>query len=440
MPYSMPDNIPDYIKGLPEGAQRIFVDVFNSTLDGGASEEEARMAGWGAVKNAYEEKESEWVRKARDMTMRYVSSLGTIPPGEGGATSVVQVFRTGTFRHPLYGKFTITDDTLKAMEDNFKASRPKPPTEMVVDYEHMSAIGPPAVTPAAGWVKSVEAVEGTLMATVEWTEKATDLIRAKEYRFISPEWNMNYKDKETGKDIGPCLLTVALTNRPFIEGMQPVMLSDKLEEANAAVLVLSETTLGRLVAADMEPKELALNKAAEIAGVEETNEHGEDKSNLGQEDTALEEKIRELLGLTPEDDLVEAIKALKTKADAAGQVEADKEEAVQAKDRAEASLTAANAKLTAADVNKDVNQALADGHILPKQVDWAKNLRAKDAEGFRSFLATAPKIGPTGAILGVESSDDAIQLTEAEVKIGKMLGVSKEDLVAQKQRDAAAKA
>ena len=515
--YSMPDSIPDYIKDLPEGAQKIFVEVFNSTLDEGASEEDARMAGWGAVKNVYEKSGEEWTRKAGEMTLRYVSLLGEVPPGDGDSgvkTSIVQVFRTGTFRHPLYGKFTITDDTLRTMATNFKASRPKPPTEMVVDYEHMSAVGPPSVSPAAGWVKSLEAHEGKLLATVEWTDKATGLIHSKEYRFISPEWNMNYKDKESGKDIGPCLLSMALTNRPFIEGMQPVILSDRLEEANAAVLVLSENMLeqfmpkgginmkmadwdteyindlpdkafayiapggekdekGKTVPRDnrhlpyrnmdgstnldhlrnalarldqtslsQEAKaeaRRALEKAAEEAGVGEAGDASENKSNKGQEDIKLEEQLRELLGLTPEADILEAVKALKAKADAAGQAEQEKTDAEQAQAAAETKLQAAEARLAAGEVDADVDQALKDGHILPKQVGWAKGMRAKDPEGFKTFLASAPKIGPEGTIIGLESDEDAIQLTETEVKVGKRMGVSKEELVAQKKRDALAK-
>jgi len=588
MPYSMPDNIPDYIKNLPEGAQRIFVDAFNEAIDRGDSEEDARMAGWGAVKNVYEKSGDEWTKKAKNMTMRYVSMLGEVSPGDGDSgtkLSVVQVFRTGTFRHPLYGKFTITNDTLRTMVANFKENRPKAPTEMVVDYEHMSAVGPPTVSPAAGWVKKLEARDGELLATVEWTDKAAGLIRAKEYRFISPEWNMNYKDKESGKDIGPCLLSMALTNRPFIEGMQPVMLSDRLEKANAAVLMLSETVLERMLHSDdsmedtsgairqayylqfpdkpdepryeyiadiydtfvvvekggelfklgysrddetgkvifdadrvkvtktveymptggdkMEAKDWdteyindlpdkafayiapggekdekgktvprdnrhlpyrnmdgsvnldhlrnalarldqtslsqeakaearkALEKAAQEAGVGET-EDAEDKSNKGQEGT-VEEKLRELLGLGPDDDIVAAVTELKAKADKAGEAEQQKTEAEQAKEAAET-------RLTVAEVDADVDQALKDGHILPKQVDWAKNLRAKDSEGFKAFLASAPKIGPDGTVHGRESGEDAIQLTEAEITVGARLGVSREELVEQKKRDAAAKA
>lgn len=496
--YSMPDNIPDYIKDLPEGAQRIFVDVFNAALDRGDDEDTARQAGWGAVKNVYEQRGEEWARKAtEDMTLRYVALIAEEPPGDGDSgakVSIVQVFRVGTWKHPTYGKFTITDDDLKTMADNFKKHK-KPPTELVVDFEHMSAAGQ-QIAPAAGWVKALEAKDGKLLATVEWTDKAALMIKSKEYRFISPEWHMHAKDKESGKDIGPMLLSMALTNRPFIEGMSPVMLSEKVlgqimpsdtllaaewdveyindlpdksfayvegggekdeqgktvprtlrhmpyRNADGSVnLSHLRNALARLDQTSLSPEAKAqarkiLEKAAEEAGV------GEDEDGQGQkskeEGPIVEDQIRELLGLEADADVLAAVKALKAKVDAMAENEQETEAAVKAKVKAEADLATATAKLTAKEVADDVGQALKDGHILPRQVDWAKSLRAKDPEGFKAFLASAPKIGPDGTIKGAELAEDAIQLTEAEVKVSKRLGVSEDALVAQKKADMAAR-
>jgi len=449
-------------------------------------------------------------------TLRYVSMVGE-GPVEGTNESQVQVFRTGTFRHPIYGKFTITDQDLETMVANFKAHRPKAPTELAVDYEHMSAIGN-QVAPAAGWVKGVEHTPGELWATVAWTDKAAGHIRAKEYRFISPEWHMQYKDKESGEDIGACLLSMALTNRPFIEGMQPVMLSEALEDSNAGVMMLSDRMLGlympqdSLQAADWDqqyindlpdeafafiepggekdelgktvPRTLrhlpyrnvsgsinldhlrnalarldqtslsqegkteakrTLDAAALEAGVGETGEKAVDQ-NTTQEVAPMEEQIRQLLGLGPDDDIIAAVTALKAKADGATEAETAKTEAETAKEAAETKLTATETRLqavegkvAASEVAADVDSALKAGHILPKQVDWAKSLRAKDPEAFKSFIASAPKIGPAGTILGVEADAEAIQLTEAEEKTGARLGVSKEATLAQKKEDAAAR-
>jgi len=484
MPYTI-DNMPDYIKNIPEGAQKIFIEVFNATLKETGDEDKARQAGWGAVKNKYEKQGDTWVQAA--MTLRYVSMIADMPQDVGGKkTTVTQVFRTGTFRHPLYGKFTITDNDLKTMEENFKANRPKPPTEMVVDYEHMSAVGVQEA-PAAGWVKAVTHKAGELLATIEWNDKAAGQITAKEYRFVSPEWTMNYRDKESGKDIGPCLLSVALTNRPFFEGMRPVMMSEQLE----GVMVMSERMLGaewdaayiddlpdssfayiapggdkdaggktvprslrslpykdaggavdlphlrnalaRLGQTSLSPEAQAkaksvLEEAAAKAGVGEADNT---QGNTAKEMTTMEDKeIRKLLALDDKADIAASLTALVAKANSVA-------DAVRAKETAEASLLATNARLTAIDVEADVAAAVKDKKVLPKQVEWAKAFRAKDPEGFKAYLAVAAIAGPDAKIIGSEVPGEPVALTATEISIGEKMGVSKDKLLAQKKADAA---
>ena len=63
-----------------------------------------------------------------------------------------------------------------------------------------------------------------LWADVEWTETAAGYIRAGEFRYISPEWDMDYRSEKTDTKIGPALLAIGLVNRPFLSGMAPVEL------------------------------------------------------------------------------------------------------------------------------------------------------------------------------------------------------------------------
>lgn len=93
---------------------------------------------------------------------------------------------------------------------------------LVVDYEHQTlhkeANGQPA--PAAAWVLSLQWREGSgLWATAQLTPRAADLIRAGEYRFISPVFRF---DPATGEVIS--IEMVALTNNPAIDGMAPLAL------------------------------------------------------------------------------------------------------------------------------------------------------------------------------------------------------------------------
>ena len=60
----------------------------------------------------------------------------------------------------------------------------------------------------------------------EPTERARTLVRNSEYRYISPAIDWGAKNKRTGKPQGATLTSVALTNRPFLEEMPQIRLSD----------------------------------------------------------------------------------------------------------------------------------------------------------------------------------------------------------------------
>ncbi len=80
MPYSVPDNIPDAIKNIPLGAQKRFVAAFNSALSAGATEDEARIAGWANVKRKYKKQGDKWVKKFLSAELN--SKVDTIIPDD----------------------------------------------------------------------------------------------------------------------------------------------------------------------------------------------------------------------------------------------------------------------------------------------------------------------------------------------------------------------
>lgn len=139
----------------------------------------------------------------------------------------IQISPTGTFVSPIYGIVTITPDDLRTMLRNYEAEHPVPPTELMLDYEHLSADPQtPEQGESAGWFKKLElrAHDTELWAQVELTADAAKRVREKKYRYISPEIARKYKSKRTGRDIGMTLKAAALTNRPFLEGMEPIAL------------------------------------------------------------------------------------------------------------------------------------------------------------------------------------------------------------------------
>jgi cation transport regulator ChaB len=227
MPYKYPDNIPDAIKDLPADAQKMWVSVFNSAYAQYKGDEaKSNATAWAAVNKEYEEVDGEWTKKAMEAkSFRFADLLEGIKftTKDGKKTSKIQLFKTGEWVHPTYGKFKITEEDLEAMDENFIASD----AEVVGDYQHGSLNEDPEVAKASGWVKKLINKGKELWAEVEWTDKAVEYIKNKEYRFISPEFDLNWKNPETGKKQGPTLLAFALTNRPFLKGMAAVALSER---------------------------------------------------------------------------------------------------------------------------------------------------------------------------------------------------------------------
>jgi phage I-like protein len=65
----------------------------------------------------------------------------------------------------------------------------------------------------------------------EPTERARELLKSREYRYISPAVDWAAQNKRTGKPQGTTLTSVALTNRPFLEELPQIRLSDPAFQA-----------------------------------------------------------------------------------------------------------------------------------------------------------------------------------------------------------------
>lgn len=98
----------------------------------------------------------------------------------------------------------------------------KPAKSFVIDYEHQTnkteVNGKPA--PAAGWAYNFFVNEKGLFAKVEWTARAKEFIKNKEYKFTSPTFYTNKKGEVVK------LVSAALTNLPGLEVLQEVLKQD----------------------------------------------------------------------------------------------------------------------------------------------------------------------------------------------------------------------
>ena len=129
--------------------------------------------------------------------------------------SRVEIARAGEYWGHWQGGYMLTPEDLQRMASNFTM-------EVVIDYEHATHDPMAGMAPAAGWVQSL-AVDGeSLWGEVEWTERAATMIDSGEYRYLSPVFDLYAVDPVSGNPIGAKLVSVGLTNVPFIEGMESV--------------------------------------------------------------------------------------------------------------------------------------------------------------------------------------------------------------------------
>lgn len=283
-------------------------------------------------------------------------------------------------------------------------------TPFVIDYEHQTLLaeknGQPA--PAAGWFKALEWRDGKgLYATdVEWTAKASAMIDAREYRFISPVFGY---DSKTGAVIQ--LHHAALVNNPALDGMQ--------ELAGLAAAKFSATQTEQ----ECDPMSEQLKKLLGLAA------DADDKSVEGAI-AALTAKAGQVDSLTTE---VAALKS--ASADPAKYVPIATMQSLQTQ------VADLSAKLNDKEVGDLVSAALTAGKLLPAQETWARELGKKDVAALKVYIETAQ---PVAALGGTQTGGkapaggDKDGLNDADLAVCKQMGLDPEEFKKTKTAQAAA--
>jgi len=155
---------------------------------------------------------------SQERSMRFVCDLEGLRLGEGVKTATVTITRTGRFTDPRYGTFDITREMLLGMVRNFDANTYG--QEVFIDVNHEPGKG------AAAKVVRLSVDGNRLRADVEFTPYGIDAVKTKGFKYLSAEFVDDYVDNEQGKSHGPTLLGAALTTRPVIKRLDPVVLAE----------------------------------------------------------------------------------------------------------------------------------------------------------------------------------------------------------------------
>lgn len=163
---------------------------------------------------------------AAECTARGSSVLIEMKSIVDGEPIWIQIAKPGTFKGHVAGKFSMNAETFTQIVANFNAQENR---FIPVDFEHASEQHPTQGSiphtgaPAQGWITQLELrADGNLWGLVSWGEIARAYIKKGQYKFLSPAIVFGAKDRVSGKPCGARLSSVALTNNPFLDGMQPV--------------------------------------------------------------------------------------------------------------------------------------------------------------------------------------------------------------------------
>lgn len=282
----------------------------------------------------------------------------------GSPLPLVQLLPLGRFRardgrpaadYPALQDWLCDTSVAQALIARFNAEG----MPLLLDYEHQTLLaeenGQPA--PASGWGANLQLLDDGLYAEVEWTERAKAMIRAGEYRFISPVFTFDEKSGAVLK-----LLHVALTNYPALTGQRPVAAKHNLQDS----------------VMPLKPETAALLGVAVDASV---------------------------------DDIHTAVTALKSQknptADPAHYVPLAQFESLKGE------LAALTARQRDGEVDKLIEAGRASGKLLAAQEQWARDLGKKDVAALRAYLDSTPAIA---ALMGNQTHGKA-PAAEAQVAL-----------------------
>jgi len=135
----------------------------------------------------------------------------------------IQCARTGAWAGHPQGAFRITEQILDAMVENFHREGVQ---RRQYDFNHASAYPansgsiPAGGTPAQGWFYDLERRGDKLFALTQWLPLAKQYLEGDQYGGISPLINWEARDRVSNRPVGPLIKSIALTNDPFLLGMQ----------------------------------------------------------------------------------------------------------------------------------------------------------------------------------------------------------------------------
>ena len=335
------------------------------------------------------------------MEAKQTNYIYTLTNDIGQCPEEVKILPVGTVNSEK-GDFIVDQESYKEM----KAEMQRRGIDIVIDYEHQTLKDVQA--PAGGWVKDLIYTPEAIVAKVEWTPKAKEYLKNKEYRYLSPVVLTRKSDSKA-----VVLHSLALTNTPAINGMFAIVNSVDFDTYNTLTggKEMDLQRIKEILGLPAEtPEEDVMNALVKV--LEKVKDAPDPKTEEDKEVVA-NSVILGLLELPADsktEDVTTKIMALKA---GASQRDQEMKETLE--------------RLKQKEADDAVMMALKAGKITAAQKDWAKEYALKDRKGFDSFVEKAPAVVPVGKLDTTEAPKNK-EKVEVDEFILKATGLSKEDL------------
>ncbi|WP_425092000.1 phage protease [Tropicimonas sp. S265A] len=327
----------------------------------------------------------------------------------GAESSEIEIMPVGEVRHSGEKKPFFVSDPEALIRASFQ-DLPNGMSELAIDFDHSS--DKPDVnktrqsTRAAGWISKMEVRDGKVIATVDWTPVGRAAVEGREYRSISPVFQVRKSDRQIVR-----ITRAALTNTPAIRELSRIA-SDPTEEGEQGMsLARIAKALGL---AEDAAEDVVLASAATVI------------AKASQLDTVLEAAGHE--GEVTDEAIATVTASLKAEGG-----EPDPSKFVSMTEYTKlAAEVATLTKDTATDkAEAAVTAALKGGKITPAMKDVATKLASSDLKAFNDWIATMPTFVTDGEVIsGVKAAKVDGQLTEAQKTVCASMGLSEDAYLA----------
>jgi hypothetical protein len=317
-----------------------------------------------------------------------------------------------SFTHPSAKnkKITVDEAMAKSLVENFKAGHCDIVQVPIVDGKNQHTEDP---LRNIGEVVDINYDKKGIYAVIDArNEEHADKL-GKTLIGASALMHLDYEDTKTGKKVGPTLLHVAVTNRPYITNL------DNYEQIVAA----SADSLGVDEPEVMSPADEAEDTPMDLAELTAKlkEEHGIDLDALQAQATApnTDELVAAMSNVLKEAGVIAApdeTEEISVQDVAKAVIELSQERIEQAEQIV--ALTAANAEAKQEKAEAEVDRLVTEGRILPKQRDVMVKLSMTDRETFDTLVPETPivSLSADGVTHHEAPGNEAFEKLEAEAQ------------------------